>query len=192
MPKSIPPRNAAESENRAFLTAQAPVLPRHFGIRLLGLPAGHLRRRRGNTTGNERHLVAAAESAAHGQPIGRSHGTDRYVLVGHDQRRVLVDEDDDVDALLKVVLGPLMELAVVGLLLPCLRRAAIDLHLDKAGQWRTGEHLPSLIGLPGRADGNLQSPQTLELGALVGKRVVDHAALAGLAMRAPFARGLVD
>src|SRR5262249_2307676 len=36
------------------------------------------------------------------------------------------------------------------------------------------------------------SPHAIEGGALLGKRVVNRAALAGLAMRAPFAGGLVD
>src|SRR5665647_1606497 len=70
-------------------------------------------------TGTERRLVfrgAGSEVPAHGKAIGRLHGAERQGVVGHDQGRHVIDEDDDVNALFQIVLRPMMQLVVIGLL----------------------------------------------------------------------------
>jgi hypothetical protein len=93
----------------------------------------------------ERRLVfrgAGAEVPAHRKSIGRFHRAERHGVVGHDQGRNVIDEDDDMNALFQIVLRPVMQLIEIGLLAPGRRRAGIDLHIDEAIERKDGDHHP--------------------------------------------------
>ena len=148
-----------------------------------------------STDGNERHLVfrdAGRGVRAQDKPVSWVHRAERHGVVGHDQGSIVIDEDDDMNALLQIVLRPILQIIKIGLLAPRGRRAGINLHVNEFILRKDGDHHLRLLRLPVRRQRLLGSPEAIERGALARKAVVDRAALAGRAMLAPFARGLAD
>jgi len=71
-------------------------------------------------------------------------------------------------------------------------RPRIDLAVDEAVPRKDGEHEPRPIGLPLGRHRSIRHPQAEKLSALIGRSVVDRAALSRRAMLAPDTGRLVE
>ena len=116
--------------------------------------------------------------------IGRHHAK-RQRLVGHDERRLIANEHDDVALLLEQRFRHRSQTVKVRRPAPRSGRPGIDLAIDEAVRRIHGEHEPRPIGLPLVRHGSISHPQTKKLSALIWRSVVDRATLPGRAMLAP-------
>ena len=106
-------------------------------------------------------------------------------LVGHDERRLIANEHDDVALLLEQLFRHRAQAVEVGRPPPRAGRAGIDLTVDKSVRRIDGQHEPRPVGLPLGRHRPISHPQAEEAPALIGRSLVDRAALSGRAMLAP-------
>jgi hypothetical protein len=106
-------------------------------------------------------------------------------LVGHDQGRLITHEHDDVAPLLEQRFRHRSQTVKVRRPPPRSGRPGIDLTVDETVRRVDGEHEPRPIGPPFGRHASIRHPQTEELPALIGRSVMDPAALSGRTMLAP-------
>ena len=127
---------------------------------------------------------------AHHETIARRHLAERNGLLGHDQSRVVVDEDDDVATLFDEIPRPAAQLIVSKA--PCATpgESRIDLDVDEPVGRKDRQHHFRALRLPFGRHRRVGHPQTEEVAALARPVRVNAAADALRAVAAPDARRL--